>query len=56
MILKTLAISKIAYLALIVNVPKVIVEELQKVQEKNLWQNPRPKTKKTLYNTLKTAV
>ena len=34
MVFKTLAISKIAYLALITNVPKVIVEELQKVQKK----------------------
>ena len=39
MIFKTLAISKIVYLALITNVPKVIVEELQKI----LWQNSRPK-------------
>ena len=31
MIFKTLAISKIFYLALINNVPKVIVEELQKI-------------------------
>ena len=28
---KTLAISKIVYLALITNVPKVIVEELPKI-------------------------
>ena len=34
MIFKTLAISKIVYLALITNVPKVIVEELQKIQKK----------------------
>ena len=31
MIFKTLAISKIVYLALITNVPKVIVEELPKI-------------------------
>ena len=34
MIFKTLAISKIVYLALITNVPKLIVEELQKIQKK----------------------
>ena len=33
MIFKTLAISKIVYLALITNVPKVIVKELQKIQK-----------------------
>ena len=41
MIFKTLAISKIVYLALITNVPKVIVEELQKIQKTILWQNSR---------------
>ena len=39
--------SKIAYLALITNVPKVIVEELQKIQKKILWQNSRPKIKQS---------
>ena len=52
MIFKTLAISKILYPALITNVPKVIVEELQKIQKTILWQNSRPKIKhKTLPNT-----
>ena len=37
MIFKTLAISKIVYLALITNVPKVIVEELQKIQKKKIY-------------------
>ena len=56
MIFKTLAISKIVYLALITNVPKVIVEELQKIQNKILWQNSRPKIKhKTLSNTFETG-
>ena len=56
MIFKTLAISKIVYLALITNVPKVIVEELQKIQKKFLWQNSRPKIKhKTLSNTFETG-
>ena len=35
MIFKTLAISKIVYLALITNVPKVIVEELQIIIKNN---------------------
>ena len=36
MIFKTLAISNIIYLALITNVPKVIVEELRKIHKKNV--------------------
>ena len=56
MIFKTLAISKIVYLALITNVPKVIVKELQKIQKKILWQNSRLKIKhKTLSNTVETG-
>ena len=46
MIFKTLAISKIVYLTLITNVPKVIVEELQKLQKKKekkkLMARPTP--------------
>ena len=34
MIFKTLALSNIVYLALITNLPKVIVEELQKMPKK----------------------
>ena len=56
MIFKTLAISKIVYLALTTNVPKVFVEKLQKLQKKVLWQNSRPKIKhKTLRNTFETG-
>ena len=56
MIIKTLALSEIIYLALITNVLKVIVEELQKIQKKKLWQNPRPKKNhKTLTNTFQTG-
>ena len=51
-----IAISKIVYIALITNVPKLIVEELQKIQKKILWQNSRPKIKhKTLPNTFETG-
>ena len=45
MIFTFLEISKIVYLALTTNVPKVIVEELQKIQKKFLWQNSRAKIK-----------
>ena len=56
MIFKTLAILKIAYLALITNVPKVIVEELHKIQKKVLWQNSRPEIKhKTLSTNFETG-
>ena len=55
MVFKTLAISKIVYLALRPNVPKVFVEEIQKYK-KILWQNSRPKIKhKTLSNTFETG-
>ena len=43
MIFKTLAISKIVYLALITNISKVI--ETSKNTKKKLWQNSRPKIK-----------
>ena len=46
---QTLAISKIVYLALITNVPKVIVEELQKIQKK------KKNYGKTLSNTFETG-
>ena len=53
---KNTAISKIVYLALITNLPKVIVEELQKIEKKFLWQYSCPKIKhKTLSNTFKTG-
>ena len=56
MIFKTLAISQIVYIALITNVPRVIVEKLQKIQKEFLRQNSRPKIKhETLSNTFYTA-
>ena len=33
MMFKTLAMSKMVYLALMTDVPKVIIEQLQKIQE-----------------------
>ena len=51
-----LPMSKIVYLALTTNVPKVIVDNLQKLQKKVWWQNSRPKIKhKTLCNTFETG-
>ena len=56
MIFKTLAISKMVYLALITNVPKVIIKKLQKKKKFFLWQNSRPTIKhKTLSNTFETS-
>ena len=56
MMFKTLVISKLVYLALVSNVPKVIVGQLQKIQKIFLWQHSRPKIKhKTLSNTFETG-
>ena len=55
MIFKTLAISKIVYLALVTNVPKVIVEELQKIQ-KNFYGKTHVLKLTTLSNTFETGV
>ena len=56
MIFKTLSISEIVYLALITNVPKVIVKEFQKYKKKLLWQNSYSKIKqKTLFNAFETS-
>ena len=38
-ILKTLAISKIAYLVLLTNIPNIIIDELEKIQKKFIWNN-----------------
>ena len=42
MIFKALAISKIVYLAMITNVPKLIAEELQKIHKKNFMAKLTP--------------
>ena len=42
---KSLAISKIAYLSLLINVPNKIVEELIKIQRNFLWNFTAPKIK-----------
>ena len=46
---KTLAISKIVYLALQTNTPNIIIGELEKIQKKFIWNNSTPKLKKKLY-------
>ena len=38
-IFKTLAISKIAYLALLTNIPNIIIDELEKIQKAFIWNN-----------------
>ena len=48
-IFKTLAISKIVYLALHTNTPNIIIGELEKIQKKFIWNNSTPKLKKKLY-------
>ena len=42
-IFKTLAISKIVYLALQTNTPNIIIGELEKIQKKFIWNNSTPK-------------
>ena len=44
-IFKLLAISKIAYLALLTIVPKNVVFELKEIQNKFLWSNKKSKIK-----------
>ena len=36
-IFKTLAISKIVYLALLTNTPNIIIDELKKIEKKFIW-------------------
>ena len=52
LIFKTLGISKIVYLSLIIIVPNSILEEIQKNQKSFLWYSSKPKINhKTLCNT-----
>ena len=44
-IFKSLALSKIVYLALLTIVPKSIIEELNEIQKKFLWSNKKCKIK-----------
>ena len=44
-IFKTLAISKIVYLALLTNTPNIITDELKKIEKKFIWNNSTLKIK-----------
>ena len=44
-IFKTLAISKIVYLALLTNTPIIIIDELKKTEKKFIWNNSTLKIK-----------
>ena len=52
-ILKILAISKIVYLALLTNTPNIIIDELEKIQKKFIWNNSTPKIKQEIYLKMK---
>ena len=48
---KTLAISKIVYLAFLTVIPNSLIEELQKIQKTFIWHSSHPKiSHKTLCN------
>ena len=50
-IFKTLAISKIVYLAFLTIIPNSLIEELQRIQKMFIWHSSRPKiSHKTLCN------
>ena len=50
-IFKTLAISKIVYLAFLTVIPNSLIEELQRIQKTFIWHSSRPKiSHKTLCN------
>ena len=42
-IFKTLAISKLVYLALLIPIPNCIIKELETIQKVFIWQNKKPK-------------
>ena len=48
-IFKTVAISKIMHLSLVTNAPPQIIDELNKIQKKFIWNGGEPKIK---YSTL----
>ena len=50
-IFKTLAFSKIPYLAFLTVIPNSLIEELQKIQKTFIWHSSHPKiSHKTLCN------
>ena len=55
-IFKTLAISKVIHLALVTNVPQVIIDQLNKSQKDFIWNRKHPKIRhSTLCNTHKSG-
>ena len=53
-ILKTIAIWKIAFQSFIKTIPKYVVNELEKIKKTFLWNNSTPKIKhETLFNDYK---
>ena len=55
-IFKTLAISKIAYLAFLTVIRNLLIEELQRIQKMFIWHSSRPKiSHKTLCNNFETG-
>ena len=51
-IFKTLAISKVIHLALVTNVPHVIIDQVNKIQKNFVWNRKHPKIRHyTLCNT-----
>ena len=51
-IFKTLTISKVIHLALVTNIPQVIIDQLNKIQKDFIWNRKHPKIRhSTLCNT-----
>ena len=44
-VFKTLAVSKIVFLAILTKIPYQVVKELEKIQKTFLWKNSTPKIK-----------
>ena len=44
-VFKTLAVSKIVFLAILTKIPYQVVKELEKIQKTFLWKNSMPKIK-----------
>ena len=47
-IFKTLAISKVIHLALVTNVPHVIIDQLNKIQKDFIWNRKHPKVRHSI--------
>ena len=51
-IFKNLIISKVNHLALVTNVPRVIIDPLNKIQRESIWKRKHPKIRNSsFYNT-----